>query len=153
MEIKTKEPMRIHLKDRGFMKKLIMLTLFIPVLSLAADKNLYGYKDSDAVMKAFTAPLKKSGSKGVQDSMSALDTLNGEGVSGNIGPTLTKELKENGKVVNAKEIESAERLNGMQKTVTYELEYMNGKKRQVQLKLIKPSSNSGFHVMGVDLDP
>lgn len=104
-------------------------------------------------MKAFTAPLKKSGSKGVKDSMAALDTLNGEGVSGNMGPTLTKELKENGKVVSAKEIEADERLNGMQKTVTYELEYMNGKKRKVQLKLIKPSGNSGFHVMGVDLDP
>jgi hypothetical protein len=133
------------------MKKLIILTLFIPVLSFGADK-LYGYKDSKEVMKAFTTPLK-SGSKGVKDSMSALDTLNGEGVSGNIGPTLTKELKENGKVVSAKEVESDERLNGMQKTVTYELEYLNGKKRKVQLKLIKPSGNSGFHVMGVDLDP
>lgn len=133
------------------MKKLIILTLFIPVLSFGADK-LYGYKDSNAVLKAFSDPLKK-GSKGVSSSMSALDTINGEGVSENIGSTLTKELKENGKVVKAKEVESYERLNGMQKTVTYELEYLNGKKRQIQLKLIKPSSDSGFHVMGVDLDP
>lgn len=134
------------------MKYLIMLTLFIPVLALGNDK-LYGYKDSDAVLKAFSEPLKKQGSKGVKESMSALDTLNGEGVSGNMGATLTRELKENGKVVKAKEVESSERLNGMQKTVIYELEYMNGKKRQIQLKLIKPSSNSGFHIMGVDLDP
>jgi hypothetical protein len=133
------------------MKKFIILILIIPVFAQAADK-LYGYKDSDAVMKAFTDPLKK-GSKGVKDSMAALDTLNGEEVSGTVSSTLTKEIKENGKVIKAREVESAERLNGMQKTVTYELEYFNGKKRQVQLKLIKPSSNSGFHVMGVDLDP
>jgi hypothetical protein len=137
------------------MKKILFIILFIPVLTLAQSK-LEGYSSPKAAIEAITKPLKQ-GSKGVVDSVRAMDSLNGDAEAPkyeNIKSTLTKELKENGKLVKTTLVESDDaKLNGYVQVHTYQLEYANGRKREVQIKLIKPSEQAGFHIMGVTLDP
>lgn len=136
------------------MKYLAFIMFLIPFSAVSA--GLEGYKTPQAAIDAITGPLKK-GSKGVSDSMKAADSLNGDNQSSSkfqqIGSSLTKDLKDNGKVVKTRVIDSDERLGGKMQTITYEMEYLNGKKRQVQVRMIKPSENSGFHIMNMELDP
>ena len=130
------------------MKFLIVLTMLVP-LSVPAN-NLKGYESPKAAVEAFVNPLKQ-GSKGVSSSINAIKSLNGDSYDG-MGKALTSDIKENGKVVKMKEIDSDSRLNGLQQKVVYEIEFANGKKKQVQMELIKPSENSGFHIMKMDVE-
>lgn len=122
---------------------------------MAGESSLKGFATPQAAIEAFTNPLKQQGSKGVNEGLNALDTLNGDPAASNqseINNVLTKELKDNGKLVKVKLMDSDSRLNGNMQTLDYELEYLNGHKRQIQIKLLKPSQNSGFHVMGISLE-
>lgn len=130
------------------MKFLASLIMFLSLSSQAA--GLQGYPSPKAAMEAFVSPLKQ-GSKGVSESLKAVSSLNGE-TDSEMGKSLTKDLKENGKIIKMKAIDSDSRLNGMQQRVVYEIEFANGKKRQVQMDLIKPSETAGFHIMKMDVE-
>lgn len=101
-------------------------------------------------MESFVKPLKQ-GSKGVNEAISSINSLNGDSYEA-MGKSLKSDIKENGKVLKMKELESDSRLNGLQQKVVYEIEYANGKKRTIQMNLIKPSEQSGFHIMKMDIE-
>lgn len=147
--IKTMNTNRFHLLVRGVNMK--FLTVFIILFPLLATANsLKGYESPKAAVEAFVSPLKQ-GSKGVSTSIESINSLNGDSYAG-LGKSLTKDIKENGKVIKMKEIDSDSRLNGLQQKVVYEIEFANGKKRQLQMELIKPADNAGFHIMKMEVE-
>lgn len=132
------------------MKFLLFIFIFSLSLSVKASDKLKGFSSPEEAAQAFINPLKQ-GSKGVSSSIQAVQGLNGENYQG-MGNQLTREIKENGKVVKMREVDSDSRLGGMHRKVIYEMEYANGKKRQVQMELVKPASNAGFHIMRMSLE-
>lgn len=128
------------------------LLIFLIIISNTAvfASSLKGYDSSEDAANSILAPLKQ-GSKAVDGAFSGIKGINGDRYS-SLGTSLKSEIKENGKVVKMKEVDSYSRLNGMHKKVLYELEYANGKKRQVMMELIQPADNAGFHIMKMELE-
>lgn len=147
-----KERKIIHLKtmEAKMRKKLFLMLLTIAFISSPAfGSDLKGFKTPQEAINAFLGPLKK-GKDGVRDSMAASGKLNGEiDETSDVAQTFKEDMKEQGKVVRYKEVDSYKRLNGDMQKYTYEIHYSSGKKREVEFTLIRPSAGGDFYIMRV----
>lgn len=85
--------------------------------------------------------------------MKASGSLNGESsVDAPIAQTFAKDMKEQGKVVKFKEIDSYSRLGGNMQKFTYEVEYSSGKKREVSFTILRPAAESGYYIMNMNAE-
>ena len=133
------------------------LTIFITSILLSAGSFaksgfVEGFSSPQAAINAFLTPLKK-GKAGVSEAMKASQGLNGESSEDSqIAQTLTKDMKEQGKVVKYKEIDTYSRLGGNMQKFTYEVEYASGKKRELSFTILRPASNSGFYITSMNAE-
>ena len=129
--------------------KSILFGLVLLTLSPAYAADMEGFKTPQEAIQAFLNPLKK-GKDGVKDAMAASGKLNGEiNENSEVAQTFKQDIKEQGKVVKIKEIDSYSRLNGDMQKFTYEVKYANGKKREIEFTVIRPSAGGDYYIMRV----
>lgn len=131
------------------MKYISLFIILFTLNSAFARDPLKGYNSSEDAVKAFVSPLKQ-GSKGVSASIESLKGLNGENFN-SLNSDLSRFIKENGKVVSVRQIDSYSALGGNLQKGEYEIEFLNGKKRQFQMDLLRPAENAGYHIIKMQM--
>lgn len=137
------------------MKKLFFI--LISILSINGySGELDGVSSISSGIKSFFDPLKK-GPKNIDEAISNVPGIDGESrtfaesqVSSD-KPSLKNELKkimvseQQGKVVEYKEIDSREKLNGSYVIKTYSVKFYGGKTKTLEFRFLKPTINGNYH--------
>jgi hypothetical protein len=135
-------------------------------------KKEEGYLNPVELLKDFLMPLK-NGQSGLQDSMKVSnnmlnsdsnkfaqgqlkqqgtekeDSLNHQ----NIESLLANDLSNNTTLSSVKLLDKdTSKLNGSVQTYTYKVIYSNEKTRNLTFKLLKPTINGGYFIIGIDAD-